>query len=92
MSKNDSPDAMLVELGMSETADADLGAAVLSAVRFLRACVEGTMVDASVADRITAAKAILEHVAKRPDMLGELADMAGQVRDGDVAVLLDALD
>ena len=92
MSKPDSPDAMLKELGMSETAAAELSVAMQSAVRFLKACVEGTIADAAVGDRIAAAKVILEHAAKQPDMLGELADMAGQVRDGDVAILLDALD
>jgi hypothetical protein len=92
MSKTDSPDAMLKEMEMSEAAAAELGAAVQSAVRFLRGCVEGTMADASVADSITAAKVILEHAAKQPDLLGELAGMATQVRDEDVAVLLEALD
>lgn len=92
MSKTDSPDAMLAELGINDTADAEMHAAVRNAVRFLTACVNGEFADVTVGDRIAAAKVILEHGAKRPDLLGELADMAGQAPDVDVAVLLEVLD
>jgi hypothetical protein len=92
MGETDATDSMLAELGLREKADTELTAAVQSAVRFLAACVEGQIADAAVGDRIAAAKVILEHAAKQPDLLGELAGMAGTVRDEDVAVLLGVLD
>ena len=92
MSKTDSPDAAFAELGVSATAEAELMAAVQSAVRFLTACVDGQVAGATVGDRIAAAKVILEHVARQPDLLSELAGMADKVREEDVVEVLAALD
>ena len=70
----------------------DVKLAARRALTFLSACVEGEVADASVGDRIAAARALLEHAARQPDVLGELADAAGLASGDDVAVVLSVLD
>ena len=59
------------------------------ALAFLSDCVEGQVADATVSDRIAAARALLEHAAKQPDALAEIANFASE---DDVAVVLSVLD
>ncbi len=92
MSKTDSSDAAFAELGISATAETEMTTAVQRAVRFLTSCVDGQVDSATIGDRIAAAKVILEHAARQPDMLGELAGMVDKVREEDVVEVLAALD
>ena len=73
-------------------AEEDVQLAARRALTFLSACVEGQVAEAAVSDQIAAARALLEHAAKQPDSLGELADVAGLASEDDVAVVLSVLD
>jgi hypothetical protein len=61
------------------------------AAAFLSACVAGEVAEATVGDRIAAARALLEHAGRLPDLLGELAGGAELATGDDVASVVDAL-
>jgi hypothetical protein len=83
----DASTAMLNEI----TGD-DVRAAARRAFTFLAACADGQIAEATVSDRIMAARSLLEYAAKLPDLLGELASIAELASDDDVAVVLSALE
>ena len=69
---------------------------LLSAARrsflFLSACVDGEIADANVADRISAARGLLEHAAKVPRLFDELLTGVVGLSDEYVGLIATALD
>jgi hypothetical protein len=59
---------------------------------FLSACVDGEIADAKVADRIMAARGLLEHAAKVPRLLDELLTGVVELGGGDVGLIASALE
>jgi hypothetical protein len=59
---------------------------------FLSACVDGEIADAKVADRIMAARGLLEHAAKVPRLFDELLAGVVELSDEDVGLIASALD
>jgi hypothetical protein len=59
---------------------------------FLSACVDGEIADAKVADRIMAARGLLEHAAKVPRLFDELLTGVVELSDEDVDLIATALD
>jgi len=69
---------------------------LLSAARrsflFLSACVDGEIADAKVADRIMAARGLLEHATKVPRLLDELLMGATELSEDDLGLIASALE
>jgi hypothetical protein len=69
---------------------------LLSAARrsflFLSACVDGEIADAKVADRIMAARGLLEHTARVPHLLDDLLTGVDDLSDEDVGLIATALE
>jgi hypothetical protein len=61
-------------------------------VLFLSACVDGEIADAKVADRIMAARGLLEHAAKVPRLFDELLTGVAELSDEDVGLIATALE
>ena len=59
---------------------------------FLSACVDGEIEDAKVADRILAARGLLEHAAKVPRLFDELLTGVVELSGGDAGLIASALD
>jgi hypothetical protein len=59
---------------------------------FLSACVDGDIADAKVADRIMAARGLLEHAAKVPRLFDELQAGVVELSDDDVGLIASALE
>jgi hypothetical protein len=59
---------------------------------FLSACVDGEVADAKVADRIMAARGVLEHAAKVPRLFDELLAGVDQLSGEDAGLIASALD
>jgi hypothetical protein len=70
----------------------ELLAAARRSFLFLSACVEGEIADAKVADRIMAARGLLEHAAKVPRLFDELLAGVVELSDEDVGLIASALD
>ena len=59
---------------------------------FLFACVDGKIADAKVADRIMAARGLLEHAHKVPRLFQELLTGVAELSDEDIGLIATALD
>jgi hypothetical protein len=70
----------------------ELLAAARRSFLFLSACVDGEIADAKVADRIMAARGLLEHAAKMPRLFDELLAGVVDLSDEDVGLIASALD
>jgi hypothetical protein len=70
----------------------ELLAAARRSFLFLSACVDGEIADAKVADRIMAARGLLEHAAKMPRLFDELLAGVVDLSDDDVGLIASALD
>jgi hypothetical protein len=92
MSETDADERAFVQIIGNEISGDDVRAAAHRAFTFLSACVDGEISDADVGDRIMAARSLLEHAARLPDLLGELASVAELASEDDVAVVLSVLD
>lgn len=92
MSETDADERTLDQIIGNEISGDDVRAAAHRAFTFLSACVDGDIPDADVGDRIMAARSLLEHAARLPDLLGELASVAELASEDDVAVVLSVLD
>lgn len=66
--------------------------AARKAFTFLTACMDGEVAEAKVGDRIMAAKTLLEHSAKVPGLMGEIADLVGMASEGDLAAIVTVLE
>jgi hypothetical protein len=70
----------------------ELLAAARRSFLFLSACVDGEIADAKVADRIMAARGLLEHAAKVPRLFDELLAGVVDLSEEDVGLIATALD
>ena len=59
---------------------------------FLSACVEGEIADAKVADRIMAARGLLEHAVKVPRLFDELLSGVAELSGEDVGLIATVLE
>jgi hypothetical protein len=59
---------------------------------FLSACVDGEIPDAKVADRIMAARGLLEHAAKVPRLFDDLLTGVAELSEEDIGLIATALD
>ena len=59
---------------------------------FLSACVDGEIEDAKVADRIMAARGLLEHAAKVPRLFDELFSGVVELSGDDIGLIATALE
>lgn len=92
MSETDDNERATDQFIANEIGGEDVRLAARHAFTFLSACVEGQVAEATVGDRITAARSLLEHAARLPDLLGELASIAELASEDDVAMVLTVLD
>jgi hypothetical protein len=75
----------------NEPSDEEVQTAVNQAFRFLAACAAGQTADASTADRISAAQAVLQYAASRPDLVADLVQDASELSGEDIDVIASAL-
>ena len=80
------------ELTDNAITEEELVAAARRSFLFLSACVDGEIADAKVADRIMAARGLLEHAAKVPRLFDELLAGVVELSDEDVGLIATALD
>ena len=92
MSETDDDERTLDQMMNDEISGGDARQAARRSFMFLTACVDGDVPDAKVGDRIMAARTLLEHAARLPDLLGELGSIADLASENDVAIVLSALD
>lgn len=59
---------------------------------FLSACVDGEIEDAKAADRIMAARGLLEHAAKVPRLFDELLSGVVELSGDDIGLIATALE
>jgi hypothetical protein len=82
----------LDQLIANDIAGDDVREAARRAFIFLAACADGEIAEAKVSDRIMAARTILEHAARLPDLLGEVAALADLASEDDLALIVTALE
>ncbi len=70
----------------------ELLAAARRSFLFLSACVDGEIADAKVADRILAARGLLEYAVKVPRLFDELLAGVVDLSEEDVGLITTALD
>ena len=92
MSETDDDERTLDQMMNDEISGGDARQAARRSFMFLTACFDGDVPDAKVGDRIMAARTLLEHAARLPDLLGELGSIADLASENDVAIVLSALD
>ena len=80
------------ELTDNAITEVELVAAARRSFLFLSACVDGEIADAKVADRIMAARGLLEHASKVPRLFDELLAGVVELSDEDVGLIATALD
>jgi hypothetical protein len=80
------------ELADNSITEEELVAAARRSFLFLSACVDGEIADAKVADRIMAARGLLEHTAKVPRLLDELLTGVVELSGDDVGLIASALE
>lgn len=76
----------------NEITEEELLLAARRSFMFLSACVDGEVSDAKVADRIMAARSLLEHAARVPRLFDELLTGAVELSEGDLGLITSALD
>jgi hypothetical protein len=59
---------------------------------YFSACVDGEIEDAKVADRIMAARGLLEHAAKVPRLFDDLLTGVVELSDKDIGLIATALE
>ena len=79
------------ELADSSIREEELLAAERRSFLFLSACVDGEIADARVADRILAARGLLEHATKVPRLFDELFTGVVELSDEDVGLIASTL-
>ena len=80
------------ELNDNSITEEELLAAARRSFLFLSACVDGEIADAKVADRVLAARGLLEHAAKVPRLYDELLAGVVELSDEDVGLIASAMD
>lgn len=76
----------------SSISEEELLAAARRSFLFLSACVDGEIEDAKVADRILAARGLLEHAAKAPRLFDELLTGVVELSGEDIGLIATALE
>jgi len=79
------------ELADNSIREEELLAAARRSFLFLSACVDGEISDAKVADRIMAARGLLEHATKVPRLFDELLTGVVGLSDKDVGLIASTL-
>ena len=79
------------ELADNSITEEELLAAARRSFLFLSACVDGEIADARVADRILAARGLLEHATKVPRLFDELLTGVVELSDEDVGLIASTL-
>jgi len=79
------------ELADNSIREEELLAAARRSFLFLSACVDGEISDAKVADRIMAARGLLEHATKVPRLFDELLTGVVELSDEDVGLIASTL-
>jgi hypothetical protein len=79
------------ELTDNSITEEELLSAARRAFLFLTACVDGEIEDAKVADRIMAARGLLEHAAKVPRLFDDLLTGVVELSDEDIGLIATAL-
>ena len=79
------------ELADNSISEEELLAAARRSFLFLSACVDGEVADAKVADRILAARGLLEHATKVPRLFDELLTGVVELSDEDVGLIASTL-
>jgi hypothetical protein len=85
-------DTQADELTDNSVTEEELLSAARRSFLFLSACVDGEIADAKVADRVAAARGLLEHAAKVPRLFDELLTGVADLSDKDVGLIATALD
>jgi len=95
---NHTEDALVIEetetdeLTDNSITEEELLSAARRSFLFLTACVDGEIEDAKVADRIMAARALLEHAVKVPRLFDELLMGATELSEDDLGLIVTALE
>ena len=92
MSETEDDERTFDQMINNDISGEDVRQAARRSFTFLADCVDGEIPDAKVGDRIMAARTLLEHAARLPDLLGELGSIADLASEEDVAIVLNALD
>jgi hypothetical protein len=80
------------ELADNSITEEELVAAARRSFLFLSACVDGEIADAKVADRIMAARGLLEHAVKVPHLFDELLSGVAELSGEDVGLIATVLE
>ncbi len=80
------------EFADNSITEEELLRATRRSILFLSACVDGEIADAKAADRIMAARGLLEHTAKVPRLFDELLTGVAELSDEDVGLIATALE
>jgi hypothetical protein len=80
------------EFADNSITEEELVAAARRSFLFLSACVDGEIADAKVADRVMAARGLLEHAAKVPRLFDALLEGVVELSDEDVGIIATALE
>ena len=80
------------EFADNSISEEELLAAARRSFLFLSACVDGEIEDAKVADRIMAARGLLEHAAKVPRLFDELLTGVAELSGEDIGLIATALE
>ena len=80
------------EFADNSITEEELLSAARRSFQFLSACLDGEIVAAKVADRIVAARGLLEHAAKVPCLFDELLTGVVDLSDEDIGLIATALE
>jgi hypothetical protein len=80
------------EFADNSITEEELLLAARRAFTFLSACVDGEVEDAKVADRIMAARGLLEHASKVPRLFDELLTGVVDLSDEDIGLIATVLE
>jgi hypothetical protein len=80
------------EFADNSITEEELVAAARRSFLFLSACVDGEIADAKVADRVMAARGLLEHASKVPRLFDALLEGVVELSDEDVGLIATAME
>jgi hypothetical protein len=80
------------EFADDSISEVELLLAVRRSFLFLSACVDGEIADAKVADRVAAARGLLEHAVKVPRLFDELLTGVADLSEDDLGLIATVLE
>jgi hypothetical protein len=95
---NHTEDALVIEetetdeLTDNSITEEELLSAARRSFLFLSACVDGEIADAKVADRVAAARGLLEHAVKVPRLFDELLTGVADLSEDDLGLIATVLE